>query len=93
VNALIEEFFLEHVLAGKHRVKTPQCKRKATNPSSMSGYFFDLYRGSVRQNFRHSLHHFIGVVAHGEDAVCPVLRSVLEQQLVGFLTRLFAELR
>jgi len=38
---------------------------------------FDLHRGAVCQDFRNPLHHFIGIVAHGQNRVGAVLRRVL----------------
>jgi len=66
---------------------------RTTNLCLLLAYLFDLNRSPVRQNFRHSLHDFIGVVAHGQDAVGPMSRSVLEQQFVRFLSRFFTQLR
>jgi len=39
---------------------------------------FDLYGGTVGENFRDALHHFRGVVAHGDHGVGAVLRGVLQ---------------
>ena len=51
--------------------------RTLMGSTARSADFFYLHGSPVRQNFRDSLHHFIGVVAHRQDAVGSVLRRML----------------
>jgi hypothetical protein len=64
--------------------------RQGTNSSLRSGDPLDLDRGAVRQYFRYSLHDFIRVIPHGQNAICPMFRRVLQQQFIRFLSSLFA---
>src|ERR1700731_2785313 len=54
---------------------------------------FDLHGGAVSEDFRYALHYFGGVVAHGDDGIGAVLGGMLQQQLVGIFTSLFAKIR
>jgi hypothetical protein len=39
--------------------------RRITNSITQSADLFDLNCGPIGQHFRHTLHHFVGVIAHG----------------------------
>jgi len=52
---------------------------------------FDLNGRPVCQNFRDTLHYFVGVVSHRQNGVGSVLRCVFQQQFIRFSTRFFAK--
>src|ERR1051326_4745684 len=71
--------------------RTTSCTRRGNSQPSFLRNRFRQHRGAVSQHFRHTLHHFRGIVAKSYYRIGAMLRGVQQQQLVRVFAGLFAQ--